>query len=68
VTKLDETPLPCRNDRVLVFNKQGEELFTFGTSGADDHHLSVPWGICVDPRGYVYVADQANYRVSVWSF
>ncbi|CAD6195979.1 unnamed protein product [Caenorhabditis auriculariae] len=41
-------------------------LFTFGREGFGDGELCRPWGICVDLRGRVLVADRSNNRVQVF--
>lgn len=40
--------------------------FTFGTFGEADEHLSYPSGICVDKKGFVYVADTSNNRIQIF--
>lgn len=51
------------NHRVQRFTKEGGYLGGFGRHGADDGELNMPWGMCVDDAGNVYVADWKNDRV-----
>lgn len=41
-------------------------IMTFGKEGAGDGELCRPWGICVDLRGRVIVADRSNNRVQIF--
>ena len=52
-------------DRVLVFDKQENLLFTFGSNGSASNKFSDPWGLAVD-ENRVYIADRGNNRISVW--
>ncbi|KJH53519.1 b-box zinc finger [Dictyocaulus viviparus] len=42
------------------------ELFSFGKEGSGDGELCRPWGICVDLRGRVLVADRSNNRIQIF--
>lgn len=41
-------------------------ILTFGKEGAGDGELCRPWGICVDQKGRVIVADRSNNRVQIF--
>ncbi|CAC42254.1 Protein lin-41 [Caenorhabditis elegans] len=41
-------------------------ILTFGKEGSGDGELCRPWGICVDQRGRVIVADRSNNRVQIF--
>ena len=52
-----------RNHRVQKFTKGGEFISNWGEHGAGDGQFNLPWGICQDSEGNVYVADWRNDRV-----
>ena len=52
-----------RNHRIQKFTKDGKFLMEFGRYGSAEGELNMPWGICVDELGDVYVADWRNDRV-----
>uniref|UniRef100_A0A8R1DJD7 B box-type domain-containing protein n=2 Tax=Caenorhabditis japonica TaxID=281687 RepID=A0A8R1DJD7_CAEJA len=41
-------------------------ILTFGKEGSGDGELCRPWGICVDKRGRVLVADRSNNRIQIF--
>jgi sugar lactone lactonase YvrE len=49
--------------RVLVFNRDGQFLATWGDAGADSATFALLSGIAVGPDGDVYVTDSGNFRV-----
>lgn len=49
------------NKRVSVFCKDGKFLTSFG-----EGQLNSPYGVVVDPDGYVYVSDSDGSRVNVY--
>ena len=53
---------------VMVYTLGGQLVHEFGglTFGSDPGRFSVPFGICVDDSGAVYVADYGNSRVQVF--
>jgi DNA-binding beta-propeller fold protein YncE len=54
------------NARIQVFSRTGVFLFQWGASVDVDGQFS-PGAICMDRRGYVYVAESAANRISVFS-
>jgi ABC-type Fe3+ transport system permease subunit/DNA-binding beta-propeller fold protein YncE len=57
------------NDRISVFDEQGNFLYTFGSSGSGQGQLSRPSALCVDKsRNRLYVADACNHRIAVYDF
>jgi sugar lactone lactonase YvrE len=52
-----------RNNRVQKFSLDGKFLGKFGTAGSDDGEFNLPWGICLDKDGNIFVADWRNDRV-----
>lgn len=49
--------------RVLVFDRGGQFLTTWGDAGADNSTFSILAGVAVDPDGRPYVVDYGNNRV-----
>jgi len=57
------------NDRISIFNKQGEFLYCFGGPGSGPGRLARPSALCVDiSRGRLYVADACNHRIAIYDF
>lgn len=55
--------------RLLKLGANGSVLATVGTAGvkgADNAHLSWPWGVTVAADGAVYIADTGNNRVQIF--
>lgn len=55
------------NNRVVVFDRQGEYLYEFGKGGSGEGEFSTPLGLSLDREGNVYVADSGNARIVVLS-
>jgi DNA-binding beta-propeller fold protein YncE len=55
------------NNRVVVFNQEGRQIFSFGKKGAQKGRFLFPLGIHVDSAGNVYVADSGNHRVQLFN-
>jgi len=53
-----------KNNRVQVFDREGNPLRTFGRAGEGAGELKEPCGLSVDPEGDVWVADTWNHRVA----
>lgn len=51
------------NHRIQVFDKQGNFVAKWGSSGSDNGLFSYPSDVAVDAAGNVYVADTDNYRI-----
>lgn len=51
------------NDRVQVFDAEGNVLFTFGSYGDGDGEFNYPQGITTDADGNIYVVDAGNFRI-----
>ncbi len=54
------------NDRIQVFDLDGNFLFKFGSNGSANGEFEIPGGIAVDTDGNIYVADGFNHRVQVF--
>ena len=50
-----------------VFSPEGRILRKWGSEGFGDGQFESPFGIAVDASGNVYVADNQNNRVQVFS-
>lgn len=55
------------HSRVMVFDYNGEHLFSFGSRGSKPGELSFPYGLGVDSQGRILVADMYNGNISVFS-
>jgi sugar lactone lactonase YvrE len=55
------------NNRVVVFDQEGNLSFTFGGKGSGNGLFNAPLGITSDGQGNVYVADSGNRRVQIFS-
>jgi hypothetical protein len=53
-------------NRIAKFNKEGNFLKQWGSTGAGDGQFSGPKAVAVDAAGNVYVADSGNKRVQVF--
>ena len=57
------------NARVLKFDNDGRLLLQLGANGGDGSYgegvgeFNSPRGICSDPQGFIYVADDVNHRI-----
>jgi DNA-binding beta-propeller fold protein YncE len=54
------------NARVHKYSPDGQHLLSWGESGTDECHFSLPHYIATDRDGWVYVADRENQRVQVF--
>jgi DNA-binding beta-propeller fold protein YncE len=54
------------NDRVVVFDKNGKYLRSWGKLGQGPRDFSQPHSIVLDSKGRVYVADRNNVRIQVF--
>ena len=54
------------NNRVVVFDKNGKFLRTWGKLGQAPGEFSQPHSIVLDSKGRVYVADRNNSRIQVF--
>ena len=54
------------NHRIQILTANGNFISKFGTKGSEDGEFKYPRGICLDQEGRVFVADQGNFRVSVF--
>lgn len=57
----------ANNDQIRKFTASGEFLIRWGSEGSGDPRLFNPWGLAVDSKDFVYVADTANHYVKKFS-
>jgi tripartite motif-containing protein 71 len=55
------------NNRVVIFDSDGQEIGSFGSEGDGDGQLSGPVGIGIAPDDSVYIADRGNRRLMHFS-
>jgi DNA-binding beta-propeller fold protein YncE len=55
------------NDRVVVYDMQGNYRFQFGSHGNAAGQFIFPVGIATGPDGKVYIADSGNHRVQIFT-
>ena len=48
---------------MIVFDREGELLATFGRYGFDEGSVTLPTGVDVDAEGYIYVTDTDGQRI-----
>ncbi|UCC30973.1 MAG: 6-bladed beta-propeller [Phycisphaerales bacterium] len=54
--------------RVMVFDRDGNQLGSFGRKGTGDGEFLLPTDVAVDADGFIYVSEyQGNDRISKWS-
>ena len=52
--------------RVVVYNKEGQKLFTIGERGTGDGQFNLPSLAAIGPDGTLYVLDAGNFRVQAF--
>ena len=55
------------NHRILKFDAQEKFVAAFGSLGAKQGQFHHPWGLAVDSRDRIYVADMSNHRFQILS-
>ena len=55
------------NNRIQVFNDQGQFIRKFGTNGNGNGQFNYPWDVVVDKRNdQIVVAEHGNHRIQVF--
>jgi len=54
------------NNRIKIFNRKGEILFSFGRSGKGAGEFHNPVGMEIDNQENIYVADTGNQRIQIF--
>ena len=52
--------------RVVILNKEGELIKSFGSYGSEDGDFDDPYGVAGDEEGRIIVADTLNHRIQVF--
>ena len=52
--------------QVVILNKEGELIKSFGSKGSREGQFFNPWGVDVDEEGRIIVADAWNHRIQVF--
>ncbi|HZT71159.1 MAG TPA: 6-bladed beta-propeller [Terriglobia bacterium] len=55
------------NDRVEIFDADGNFISQFGTPGDGPGHFARPKGIAIDSDGHIWVTDEVQSRVQVFN-
>jgi DNA-binding beta-propeller fold protein YncE len=54
--------------RVMIFDRDGVPLGSFGTEGTGDGAFLLPTDVAIDAEGFIYVSEyQGNDRITKWS-
>jgi DNA-binding beta-propeller fold protein YncE len=54
------------NSSIHHFSQDGQFVRSWGRAGRGQGEFSIPYGLWVDPRGRVYVADRDNDRIQIF--
>ena len=54
-------------DRILKYSSSGECLLKWGNNGKDLGNFVNPIGVAIDEQGLIYIADNGNHRVQVFT-
>jgi DNA-binding beta-propeller fold protein YncE len=55
------------NNKIQVFDANGNFVRSFGTKGRKDGMFNYPTSLCVNDENVLFVCDQANHRVQVFN-
>lgn len=55
------------NHRVLIYDKKGNFIHSFGSKGSSSGHFSFPRQIAVSSSGSVYICDRKNSKIQIFS-
>jgi len=59
--------LDKRQNKVLLFNKKGEKIGSFGRSGRGPGEFLLPRDIEIDQEGNIYIFDKTLFRINKYS-
>ncbi|HSV32018.1 MAG TPA: NHL repeat-containing protein [Atribacteraceae bacterium] len=52
--------------RVVVFDREGRQIYTFGREGMGNDEFFLPRGIAIDQTGRIWIADTVHHAVKVF--
>jgi len=55
-------------DWLTVYSAAGQQLHEWGKSGTGPGEFNYPGGLAIAPTGRLYLADQTDHRIQVFSF
>ena len=53
--------------RVVILDKEGELIRSFGSAGSQPGQFDEPWGLSVDKEGRIIVADSGTHRIQIFN-
>ena len=56
-----------QNNRVQIFNANGQFVASLGGNGPDGLSLNLPADVAVNADGRIYVSDVGNHRIAVFN-
>jgi DNA-binding beta-propeller fold protein YncE len=56
------------SNNILLFDREGIFLFTWGRAGSLNGDFWTPAGIFIDERDTIYIADRSNGRVQTFQY
>lgn len=56
----------CRNNRIQVFSKQGDNIGQFGMPGKEPGQFDRPSGIALTTDGKIVIVDFGNHRIQIF--
>ena len=57
----------CGKNCVSIFHKDGVFVHCFGSKGFGHGQFSFPRGIAISPTGDIYISDNDNKRIQIFS-
>ena len=56
------------SNEIRVFDKNGNDLFSFGAVDGQKSRFMLPVGLFIDSEDRIYVADQGHNKIQVWGW
>ena len=53
----------CKNHSVILFNKEGKRVRSFGSRGSANDQFNSPSGVAITHDNHIIVADERNHRI-----